>query len=601
MRLLANPRPDRESGPTGVATAGVGVSVAVSESTSTARAASGSGRAPGAKRFRRGWIWAPYAGGVLALLAGIVFWRALIAFEQTHVEEATRIAAAGVAADVAEHARALTESLQLLGDAAEKVGAPRWQRQGSLVLEQFPALLAIELIDETGRPLDRIARGTIEAVPTPTDLPQLERGATWMSGVATIDAKPSVWLVVPTSASKKVVALLRLDEFAADALSPQQRRHSITLLAGEETVFETHPPEDGAPVAWRPISLAASGEQFRMRVAASSRLAGTARSPLPLIGLGLALVIAGLVVLSMRAAAAERHRSHELAEQGRLLEEEIGERRWAEEELRALNRQLDERVRHRTGELASVVEQLATENRVRRRVQAQLERMNKSLREFDAFISHELRQPLSALQIWAELLEASPGELTEKRREYIQKAKSEIQRMARMIENELRLSKAAHGEVPTDPVPLTPIVQEVAADLAPKLETADARVDVGELPAALIDADQARQIFTNLIENAIRYRRPDATLEIRIESRREDVPAEFCEIVVSDNGQGFDTTASEQLFQAFRRGTETAEGSGLGLAICRRIVEHHGGSIRAEGTPGEGATFTIRLPTPGEG
>jgi len=319
------------------------------------------------------------------------------------------------------------------------------------------------------------------------------------------------------------------------------------------------------------------------------------------IALGLALVIAALVVISLRAAAAERHRSRQLAEQGRHLEAEIGDRRRAEAELRALNRELDERVRERTTELANTVDQLAAENRVRERVQAQLQRMNKNLREFDGFISHELRQPLGALQICIELLEASPGELSEKRREYVVKAKGEIQRMAKMIENELRLSKAAHGEVPTEPVALGPLVQEVAASLAPQLEPIGARIEVGELPAAFIDSDQARQIFTNLIENAIRYRRTEVPLEIRIAAERTDeLPSGFSDIVVRDNGQGFETSASERLFETFRRGSHGGIGSGLGLAIARRIVEHHGGSIRAEGTPGEGARFVLRLPVVGE-
>ena len=106
-------------------------------------------------------------------------------------------------------------------------------------------------------------------------------------------------------------------------------------------------------------------------------------------------------------------------------------------------------------------------------------------------------------------------------------------------------------------------------------------------------------MFRNLIENAIKYHRPDVPLVIGIEGRVLPGAAgeSVCEIVVHDNGRGFDTSDADAIFSIFRRlEEETTTGSGIGLAICRRIVERHGGSIAAEGHPGSGATFRIRLP-----
>jgi signal transduction histidine kinase len=166
-----------------------------------------------------------------------------------------------------------------------------------------------------------------------------------------------------------------------------------------------------------------------------------------------------------------------------------------------------------------------------------------------------------------------------------------------MIENELRLSKATHGEAPTDPVALGPLLKGLIADLGARLDAAAARVDVSEqLPAVFVDPDQARQVFGNLIENAVKYRRPESPLVVQIEVHRDGLPDGLCEIVVTDNGRGFEDSAAETLFDSFRRAAQDEAGSGLGLAICRRIVEHHGGTIRARGTPGAGASFFVRLP-----
>jgi signal transduction histidine kinase len=111
------------------------------------------------------------------------------------------------------------------------------------------------------------------------------------------------------------------------------------------------------------------------------------------------------------------------------------------------------------------------------------------------------------------------------------------------------------------------------------------------------DALQMEQLFQNLLSNALKFRRPDVPLEIRIESR---VGESFCEILVVDNGIGFEEKYSERIFMVFERlhGRDKYPGTGVGLAICRRIMERHGGYISAQGKPGEGAIFTMGFPQP---
>jgi signal transduction histidine kinase len=541
---------------------------------------------------------APYAAAAVVLLAGAIFWRILIVHEEDNLVDVTRLAATEIASEMAVGARTLVSGLSITsaitgaqGD--EGMESELWQARGRLLVSRFPDLLAVELFDAAGQPAVRVLRPDVE-VPLPeTPLPHVD-GA-WASPSFRVGDDPAIRLVVPLSDGRSLAGTVAIRGFVESALTREDRLHSITVSEGGTQLYQNQPPPLGIPVVRMPLRPASAGAEWSLSVAGATALADAVRSPLPDVALGLAAVIAMLVVLMMRAANAEHRKAAELAVLNERLEVEIGEKRRAEGELRSLNRSLDERVRERTAALAHAVDQLAAENRARRRVLAHLERMNASLRQFDGFISHELRQPLGALQIWIDLME-SGNDLGEKKRGYVAKARAEIRRMAKMIENELRLSKATHGEAPTEPVALTPLLGALLNDLAPRLTEAAATVDVDELPSVFVDADQARQVFGNLLENAVKYRRLDVPLQVRIELGRDPLPDDLCEIRIGDNGRGFDPAAAENLFDSFRRATEDQAGSGLGLAICRRIVEHHGGSIQAEGSPDRGATFIVRLP-----
>ena len=107
---------------------------------------------------------------------------------------------------------------------------------------------------------------------------------------------------------------------------------------------------------------------------------------------------------------------------------------------------------------------------------------------------------------------------------------------------------------------------------------------------------QMRQLFQNLIGNSLKFRKPDVPPVVEVEAPLDD---SGCRLVVRDNGIGFDEKYIDRIFTAFQRlhTRDEYEGSGIGLALCRRIVEHHGGTIAAKSSPGQGATFEITLPT----
>ena len=136
-------------------------------------------------------------------------------------------------------------------------------------------------------------------------------------------------------------------------------------------------------------------------------------------------------------------------------------------------------------------------------------------------------------------------------------------------------------------------------DLEARLESSGGRVEAGTLPVIEGDPTQLRQVFQNLIANALKFRSPDRPPVVRIDAERvriDDTPG--WRLTFTDNGIGFETRYAERIFGPFQRlhGRQDYEGTGIGLAIARRIVERHRGTLRADGRPGEGATFLSEIP-----
>ena len=146
------------------------------------------------------------------------------------------------------------------------------------------------------------------------------------------------------------------------------------------------------------------------------------------------------------------------------------------------------------------------------------------------------------------------------------------------------------------------------SDLEARIEQVNGRVEVGELPTVDADPLQVRQLMQNLIGNSLKYQRPDvppvvsiyeSSSHARTPARtRNAPPGPYCQILVEDNGIGFDEIYAEKIFTIFQRlhGRTEYEGTGVGLAVCRKIVERHGGTITARSTPGKGSTFMVTLP-----
>jgi PAS domain S-box-containing protein len=249
---------------------------------------------------------------------------------------------------------------------------------------------------------------------------------------------------------------------------------------------------------------------------------------------------------------------------------------------------------------------------ITRRIQAEelkaamieeIKKSNADLREFAYVVSHDLQEPLRKITTFGGLLRTRCAQrLEEDGREYLERMENAAFRMQELIMALLSLSRVSTRAQPATEVALNTTVEGVLADLEPRIQETDASIEVGRLPVIQAEPVQMRQVFQNLIVNALKFHRPDVPPAVRIydetEGSGEDKQDESCTIVVEDDGIGFDARHREKVFGIFQRlhTRSEYEGTGIGLAVCRKIIERHGGTITAESEPGQGCRFTITLP-----
>ncbi|WP_436346950.1 PAS domain-containing sensor histidine kinase [Natronorubrum sp. FCH18a] len=226
---------------------------------------------------------------------------------------------------------------------------------------------------------------------------------------------------------------------------------------------------------------------------------------------------------------------------------------------------------------------------------AELEESNERLEQFAYAASHDLQEPLRMVSSYLQLLESRYADnLDSDAEEFIAYAVDGAERMRDMIEGLLEYSRVDSQGKPFEPVDLDALLEDVLTDLQVMIDRHDAEITAESLPEVPGDASQFRQLFQNLLSNAIEYS-GDEPPRIHVETERT---GRNWTISVRDEGIGIDPTDSERVFQVFQRlhSRDEYDGTGIGLALCRRIVERHGGEIWVESEPGEGSTFSFTLP-----
>jgi signal transduction histidine kinase len=237
---------------------------------------------------------------------------------------------------------------------------------------------------------------------------------------------------------------------------------------------------------------------------------------------------------------------------------------------------------------------------------SRLEKSNRELQDFAFVASHDLQEPLRKIESFGNrLVEKYRDQIGEDGQLYLDRMQNAAGRMRRLIGDLLSYSRVTTKAQPFQALELATIMDEVINDLQIAIEEAGGRIDVGPLPIVDADATQIRQLFQNLLSNSLKFRKKDTPIVIKVEGRilKMDVgnehDVECCEIKICDNGIGFDNKYADKIFAIFQRlhGKSEYEGTGIGLATCRKIVDRHSGTIKAEGVVGEGAQFTIVMPT----
>ena len=227
-----------------------------------------------------------------------------------------------------------------------------------------------------------------------------------------------------------------------------------------------------------------------------------------------------------------------------------------------------------------------------------LELANKELEAFSYSVSHDLRAPLRHIDGYAALLrKAVDQSLNEKAARYLQTISDSAKQMGQLIDDLLVFSRMGRQEMLHTLVSLDQLIKDVLHDLRLDLKERQISWTIGPLPEVPGDPAMLRQVFVNLIANAVKFTstRPKAMIEVGVHQRTS---AEVV-IFVRDNGVGFDMQYASKLFGVFQRlhRADEFEGTGIGLANVRRIVHRHGGRTWAEGVPDQGATFYVALPT----
>lgn len=229
----------------------------------------------------------------------------------------------------------------------------------------------------------------------------------------------------------------------------------------------------------------------------------------------------------------------------------------------------------------------------------ELQRSNEDLQQFAHVASHDLKEPVRKIKLFAGRLEHELGDkLPEKGRIFIEKVQAAANRMATMIDGVLAYSSLKSVAQPTELIRLNDIVWHIEMDVEVLIMQKNAVILTEDLPELEGAPVLIYQLFYNLITNALKFSKKDEPALISISSPKDGVDAGFVKIVLSDNGIGFDPTFADRIFDTFTRlnPKDEYEGTGLGLSLCKKIVERHYGTISAEGNLRHGARFTIILP-----
>ncbi|NLR62056.1 response regulator [Chitinophaga polysaccharea] len=303
-----------------------------------------------------------------------------------------------------------------------------------------------------------------------------------------------------------------------------------------------------------------------------------------------------ILLMKVKTFSRLYQQSQELKQMHQSLKEEVEVRKLAQEALIAhqqqVNDMLEQKVRERTEEL--------------REINKSLEASNHDLQQFASVASHDLKEPLRKIQLFGAILRDKFLQMNPSALSYMERIVSSSERMARLINDLLNYSRLSVDSI-YELTDFNVIIDEILSDLELMILERGAVIAVEKMPQIEAVPGQVRQVFQNIISNALKFSRKDVAprVEITAETVTDLNPdsaafsgGQYCRIVIRDNGIGFNEKYLSKIFTIFQRlhTAEVYEGTGIGLAIAKKVIDKHGGIITARSREAEGATFIIVLP-----
>ena len=253
--------------------------------------------------------------------------------------------------------------------------------------------------------------------------------------------------------------------------------------------------------------------------------------------------------------------------------------------------------------------QLADQNKELEKSNIALELSNNDLMQFASVASHDLQEPLRKIMVFMDLFtKTADKNISAQAKVYLEKVKSSSERMKQLIIDILNYSRLSAKDQVYEDIDLNLLIQEVVQDHEIIIQEKMATITCSGLPCIVVNKGQIRQVFQNIISNALKFAKPGVAPEITISAQQvtalsftapESNEGAYCKISIKDNGIGFDEAYVQNVFSLFERlnPKDQYEGSGIGMSIAKKIIEKHKGLITAHSKEGEGATFIIVLPT----
>ncbi|RZJ70686.1 response regulator [Flavobacterium sp.] len=299
-----------------------------------------------------------------------------------------------------------------------------------------------------------------------------------------------------------------------------------------------------------------------------------------------------LLIMKVKTFLKLYNQNKELKDMRDLLSKEIEIRKETQQELMLANENLEVKVSERTSELTEKNDEL--------------EMRNHELQQFAWVVSHDLKEPLRKIETFVKLLRDRYLVPEEKAIDYANRTVGSASRMTSLINDLLDYSRLSSEVVPEE-VYLEDVINEVLADLEHQIATKDAKIFVSNMPRLEGIPGQLRQLFQNIIGNALKFSKEGIAPQIDVSCERIGTKdfagaisdnGQFCRITIKDNGIGFEEIYLDRIFVIFQslHDRKSFEGTGIGLAIAKKIVERHNGLITAKSQPGEGTSFIVILP-----